>query len=68
MDLKKKGPAPLIDRFEVVSRPGSTLVVKRVRLTDAGRKALSTGSTGISDGAPKEGRYIPVKKRDLEPA
>ncbi|ALM85003.1 hypothetical protein [Bordetella sp. N] len=45
-------PNRYIEREEIVSRPGAKIIVTRLRLTQAGRDALTTGSTGITTGVP----------------
>ncbi len=40
----------LVEKAEVVSPAGSSVVIKRLRLTDAGRRILSTTSEGIMAG------------------
>ncbi|OZI31664.1 hypothetical protein CAL29_27680 [Bordetella genomosp. 10] len=47
---KANGPNRYIAREEIVSRPGAKIIVTRLRLTQAGRDALTTGSTGITTG------------------
>ncbi|OWT75620.1 MULTISPECIES: sulfatase [unclassified Achromobacter] len=46
-------PTRYIERAEIVSKPGAKITVTRLRLTQAGRAALTTGSTGITTGVPE---------------
>jgi hypothetical protein len=45
-------PNRYIERAEIVSKPGAKIIVTRLRLTQAGRDALTTGSAGITTGVP----------------
>lgn len=69
MDARAKHApvTPLIERVEVVSRPDAKIIVKRLRLTEAGRQALTTGSAGIETGASLQG-WRSGKLRSLQAA
>lgn len=41
----------LIERENILSRPGATVIVKELILTKKGRDAITTGSSGITQGA-----------------
>ncbi len=63
----KQGLRPLIAREEIVSRPGAKVIVTRIHLTQAGREALTSGSTGIAAGVSLSDLAL-HNRRKLEPA
>ncbi|WP_233234136.1 sulfatase [Bordetella sp. LUAb4] len=61
----KKAPYPnrYIAREEIVSRPGAKITVTRLHLTQAGRDALTTGSTGITTGVSVNDSFFGARRR-----
>lgn len=58
-----------IARTDIVSPSGSKVVVKRIRLTPAGRDALTTKSEGIKDNTTGITQLLNRRsKKALEPA
>lgn len=56
-----------VEGSKVISKPGATLVVKELILTEYGRKSITSGSTGIKEGA-KEIFGPPSNRDNLAPA
>jgi len=50
---------PLVSHEEIVSPEGALIVVKRLHLTDEGRRVLGTSSVCHEIGP--DGRLVPVK-------
>lgn len=46
-----KGTWKFIDNSVVVSRPGASITVRELVLTEKGRQAITTNSKGIQQGA-----------------
>lgn len=56
-----------VEAEKVVSKPGAKITVKELILTEKGLEAITSGSSGIKEGAVKiHGPHR--NKRDLEPA
>lgn len=51
---------------KVVSKPGAKIVVKELILTEQGRRAITSGSKGIAEGAKEN--FGPPNKKGLVPA
>ncbi len=51
---------------KVISKPGAKIVVKELILTERGRQAITSGSSGIREGAKEN--FGPPRKNDLAPA
>ncbi|MGE8519714.1 MAG: sulfatase [Alcaligenes faecalis] len=51
---------------KVVSKPGAKIVVKELILTEQGRRAITSGSKGITEGAKEN--FGPPNKKGLVPA
>lgn len=59
--------AKLIEGTRQVSKPGATIVVKEIILTDRGRQAITSGSRGIKEGALEE-HGPPASRKEPAPA
>ncbi len=59
----KETTGKLIHGTRQVSKPGATIVVKEIILTDLGRKAITSGSRGIKEGALEEHGPPPLRKQ-----
>lgn len=67
--LAKTIPWKFVQSSKVISRPDATIVVKELTLTERGRKAITSGSRGITEGALEEhGPAVPLQNKNLETA
>jgi len=48
----------------VISEPHAVVTVKELTLTEAGRRALTSGSTGITQGAREALEPLPLPKKE----
>jgi hypothetical protein len=65
---RSQGDLCFVASERVVSKPGAKIEVKVLTLTDAGRRAITTGINGIYEDA--RGRVVPParSKKSLQPA
>lgn len=57
-----------VESSRTISKPGATIVVKELILTDRGRQAITSGSTGIKQGAPERIGPEAPRSKDFAPA
>ena len=61
-------PKKFVEGTITISRPGATLLVNELILTDQGRQALTSGSKGITKGAKENYGPPSALKKSLAPA